>query len=133
LSVARNPEQPVLPQLTSLSEIDKAGEEFMRKVFGLDVGSTGVAKNQPQTIVYVIQLKRLDPPIEQFRREFLQHMSGRFDDSQLIAYVEAQQAANAKVAAIAAEFDFKLLNADFDSGGPAGAARGPMQGDEGDD
>jgi hypothetical protein len=129
---ARNPEQPVFPHLTQLSGVDKAGEDFMRTVFSLNVGSTGVAMNQPETIAYVVQLKSLTPPEEAFRRQFLQSMGSRSNDSGLIAYAEAQQVAHAKIMSIDNEFDFKLLNTDLDAtNGPAG--RNSMPSDEGDD
>jgi hypothetical protein len=129
--LARNPEQPVLPHLTPLKEIEKPGEDFMRTVFSLNVGSTGVTMNQPETIAYVVQLKSLTPPEEAFRRQFLQNMGSRSNDAGLIASAEAQQDIRAKVVSIANEFDFKLLNNDLDA--TNGATRNSVPSDEGDD
>ena len=99
--LARNPEQPVLPYLTPLKEIDKPGEDFMRTVFSLNVGSTSVAMNQPETIAYVVQLKSLTPPEEAFRRQFLQNMGSRSNDAGLVASADSRQDIHAKIMSIA--------------------------------
>ena len=57
--------------LTNLSGVDMAGEDFMHAVFKTEVGSATAAFNQPQTVAYVIQLQKLEPSEDMFRRQFL--------------------------------------------------------------
>ncbi|HEV2972095.1 MAG TPA: hypothetical protein VGY55_19135 [Pirellulales bacterium] len=129
LSVAQNPEQPAPLQMTQLSGVDKAGDEFMRTVFGLDGGSAGVAMNEPQTIAYVIQAISFDPAETVFRREFLNRMANPFGDVSLqTAQGDAYQALRAKMSAIRAEFDFKPA-----PGTTAQAATPSPSGDDSDD
>jgi len=130
-STALNPEMQAPPQLTKVPGLDKIGDDFMRTVFTMDVGSTGKAMNAPQTIVYVIQLKSLAPGEDQFRREFLQRAASRMDDSGRVEQLESQQMLNSKIGAIFNEFDYKPAqegtDALFGKGGTAGA---PTSSDE---
>ncbi len=132
-STALNPEMQSPPQLTKVPGVEKVGDEFMRTVFTMDVGSTGKAMNAPQTIVYVIQLKSLAPGEDQFRREFLQRTASRTDDSWRVEQLESRQMLNLKIAAISSEFDFKLTPEGSETlFGKGGSAAAPMSSDEGD-
>jgi hypothetical protein len=129
LSVAQNPEQPAPLRMTPITGVEKAGDEFMRSVFGLDVGSAGVAMNEPQTIAYVIQAISFDPPEAVFRRDFLNRMANPFGDASMqTGRGDAYQALSAKMDAIRAEFDFKPAP------GTTAQAAGPSpSGDDSDD
>ncbi len=59
------------PVLSQVKGVDSPGHEFMRTVFGLDVGQIGVAMNQPQTVAYIIRLTSLEPSREVQRAEFI--------------------------------------------------------------
>ncbi len=50
------------PRLSSIEGIDSPNEDFMRAVFALGEGEVGIAWNQPQSIVYVIQVSEITPP-----------------------------------------------------------------------
>jgi len=47
--------------MSRVEHVDKAGEKFMRKVYELEVGQTGVAMNQPEDVAYVVQLEKTEP------------------------------------------------------------------------
>jgi hypothetical protein len=49
-------------RISDVEGVDYPGSEFMRAVFTLDEGETGVAMNRPETNVYVVQVQKLDPP-----------------------------------------------------------------------
>jgi hypothetical protein len=53
--------------------VEVAGQEFMQTVFGLTPGEVGVAKNHPETIVYVVRVTEFSPPynelFDKFKRE----------------------------------------------------------------
>jgi hypothetical protein len=130
-STALNPEMQAPPQLSKVDGVEKIGDEFMRTVFTMDVGSTGKAMNAPQTIVYVIQLKSLAPGEDQFRRDFLQRTASRTDDSWRVERLESQQMLNSKIAAISSEFDFKITPEGGDAlFGKGGSAAAPTSNDE---
>lgn len=59
------------PVLSQVKGVDSPGHEFMRTVFGLEVGQFGVAMNQPQTVAYIIRLTSLEPSREVQRAEFI--------------------------------------------------------------
>jgi hypothetical protein len=64
-ALKRRPEPPRLEQ------IEDEGDEFFKSVFALPSGQVGVAKNYPQTVVYVVQV--FDEPRskpEELREEF---------------------------------------------------------------
>jgi hypothetical protein len=60
------------PTLSSVDGVEFAGMDFMESVFSLDPGETGVAVNQPQTIVYVVRVASESPDEEELRQKFLQ-------------------------------------------------------------
>jgi hypothetical protein len=51
--------------------VDKPGMEFMKTVFNLNEMGVGTAMNQPQTIVYVIQVEKFDPTNDDLWKRFL--------------------------------------------------------------
>jgi hypothetical protein len=58
---------PVLSQPEGLS---MPGDAFMRAVFSLEPGRTGVAFNEPKTVCYVIRLVALEPPAAELQERF---------------------------------------------------------------
>jgi hypothetical protein len=60
------------PSLSSVPEIDLAGVEFMRSVFDLAPGQTGIAPNQSQRIVYVVRVVNQEPEESVLREQFLE-------------------------------------------------------------
>ncbi len=67
-----------LPQLSDVPELDQAGPEFMKTVFGLQPGGLGVAMNVPEDTVYVIRVVEFEPPQEQLRDEFARENPNRY-------------------------------------------------------
>jgi hypothetical protein len=59
------------PTLSTVPEIDLAGQEFMRGVFSLSPGETGTAPNQPETRVYVLRVVSQTPNDDILRQMFL--------------------------------------------------------------
>jgi hypothetical protein len=60
------------PTISRVENVDMAGTDFMRAVFRLKIGETGVAVNQPKTIVYVVRVASQSPSEEVLRERFLQ-------------------------------------------------------------
>jgi len=60
------------PTISRVENVDLAGTDFMRAVFRLKTGETGVAINQPKTIVYVVRITSESPSEEVLRERFLQ-------------------------------------------------------------
>ncbi len=111
-AVALDPTQPSPPMLTNVSGVDKAGEAFMRTVFRLDVGSTGVAMNHPETIAYVIQAISFAPSEEDFHRAFLSEMATAPQNGYRVlgaTALDSRCAELAKYGAIFKDYDFKPL------------------------
>lgn len=70
--------QPMgLPRLTEVSGIEQAGNDFMKSVFSLKPGETGVATNEPQTVYYVVQVESEEPPLDDLHQEFMAKMSSQ--------------------------------------------------------
>ena len=69
--------------------VEQASDEFMRKVFALPVGQTGVAVNRPRTVVYVVHVARetLDENLR--REEFLK--GGSTENIQRVALREQRR------------------------------------------
>ena len=61
----------VPPRLSAVKGIEDAGSEFMQSVFRLAPGAWGTAFNNPQTIVYVVQVQEYEPSADVLRRSFL--------------------------------------------------------------
>ncbi|MEX2560812.1 MAG: SurA N-terminal domain-containing protein [Pirellulales bacterium] len=77
-----------IPQISEVEGVEDAGEDFMRAVFRLQVGKVGSAMNQPQTVVYVIRVEKLDPPLSTLRQLFIAYP---FSLYQTAALAERQQ------------------------------------------
>jgi hypothetical protein len=57
--------------LSEVPEVEYAGEDFMKAVFALKVGETGVAHDAGQNHVYVIRIASEGPPSDQLRQDFI--------------------------------------------------------------
>ena len=61
-----NPFAPPVIEMSTISAVENAGEDFMRVVFNeLQVGQTGVAPNADRTAYYVVQVKSRTPSDEE--------------------------------------------------------------------
>jgi hypothetical protein len=60
-----------LPELGEVDGVDFAGDEFMRTAFGLELGQTGVAMNQPETVAYAIRPTNFEPKRDALWDRFL--------------------------------------------------------------
>jgi len=56
--------------LSELPDIEQPGEEFMRSVFSLEKGDTGVAVNAPESVVYVVRIVDQSPTDKELRERF---------------------------------------------------------------
>jgi hypothetical protein len=61
---------PNAARLSNVVGIDYAGDDFMRTVFTLAAGQTGVAMNAPKTIAYVIRVTELTPSDSVLQKQF---------------------------------------------------------------
>lgn len=127
-------EHPI--SLTNLSGVDMAGEEFMHAVFKTEVGSASAAFNEPQTVAYVIQVQKLEPSEEMFRRQFLTYQE-QMATSQYagLAFSAARRSAQlfvvpAKMQAIRDELGFKRLATANSSGSQSDEQQEPPSDDE---
>ena len=59
------------PGISRVPNIDYAGNEFMKVVFGLKADETGATPNEPHTQVYVVRLVGQEPSDEILRQQFL--------------------------------------------------------------
>ncbi len=59
------------PRLSTVQGVEDAGNDFMQAVFGQQAEGITTAFNNPQTIVYAIQVVEFDPSLEVLRRTFL--------------------------------------------------------------
>ena len=60
------------PSLSQPEGISMPGEEFMRTVFALEPGGTGVAFNEPRTVCYALRLEGCEPSPEKLRERFVE-------------------------------------------------------------
>jgi hypothetical protein len=60
--------QQVVP--SEVPDIEKPGDEFMRSVFSLEKGETGVAINAPESVVYVVRVVEQTPTYQELRERF---------------------------------------------------------------
>jgi hypothetical protein len=64
-------EPPSFASLSSVADVEMAGEEFMRAVFALESpGQVAAAFNAPKTIVYVVRLTSFSPAFEVRKADF---------------------------------------------------------------
>jgi hypothetical protein len=61
---------PEAARISDVKGVEFPGDEFMRTVFRLEPGGTGVAINAPQSVVYVIWLKEFTPSFRVLWKEF---------------------------------------------------------------
>lgn len=70
------PNQP--PRLSSVNGVTDPGQQFMRTVFHLQPGEIGVALNQPESMVYVVQLESTTPSETVLRETFMVENFARY-------------------------------------------------------
>ena len=121
-------------QITQVSGLDFAEEAFMHTVFTTDEGKTAVAFNLPETIAYVVQVEKIEPSEDVFRRQFqafqVQSTNSRNGGMPLeAAYRDSERNDRVKLRAILEEFGFKQLAIPSNAQGSTGA---PAPVDEGD-
>jgi len=58
------------PEISKVSGIESAGEEFMKTVFRLRPNEVGTAFNAPQTIVYVVRPTEFTPDYSERWKQF---------------------------------------------------------------
>ncbi|TWT49252.1 hypothetical protein Pla22_44450 [Rubripirellula amarantea] len=56
----------------NVPELDSVGNDFMRATFTTDLGKLGVATNQPERVVYVVQPTKFEPSTEELQAQFKQ-------------------------------------------------------------
>lgn len=74
LTVGAMPMGMGVPRMSLVNGVEAPGTDFMEAVFALKQGDTGVAVNQPQTIVYVVRIVKEFRDEDQRRKEFLESM-----------------------------------------------------------
>ncbi len=77
------------PTLSQVPGVEGAGPEFMRSVFRLQPGQTGVAVNEPRSVVFVVRLLDQMPDEDTRRQAFLR--SGVTFDTMYMAYSERER------------------------------------------
>lgn len=65
-------------RLTPIAQLNNVGPEFMRKVFSLQEGEIGVAWNFPQSVMYVIQLKKFEESEAVLHARFMSYNFERY-------------------------------------------------------
>jgi hypothetical protein len=79
-------------RISEVDGVDFAGPNFMREVFNLRVGTSGVAMNEPQTTAYVVRLVSLEPTPERLRNTFMADDYSLYDEVARDDIVEVQRA-----------------------------------------
>lgn len=74
------------PTLSSVEGVEFGGQEFMRSVFALGEGETGIATNQPEDHVYVVRIDSESPSEAARKQLFL--LSGLTDELRRIAVTD---------------------------------------------
>jgi hypothetical protein len=96
--------------LTKVSGVEQGGDDFLKAVFALKEGQTGVAANEPESVYYVVQIESEEPGLDKLREEFLADMSNPMA-AQVYAVVGATQNATQGLAwlnELKDEYGFKL-------------------------
>jgi hypothetical protein len=65
----------------NVPELDSVGNEFMKTVFQTEVNKYGVALNQPERVVYVVQPRSFQPPTAELQRQFTVEFNRRMAQS----------------------------------------------------
>jgi hypothetical protein len=97
-------------RLSTLKGVENVGNDFMKDVFALKQGETGVAANDPQTEYYVVQIKDEEPSTDALHQSFMTAMSDPMN-SLVYAAVAANDHRNAPAAwfkELADQYDFKM-------------------------
>ncbi len=108
---SRNVTQPFgLPRRTDVKGIDQGGDPFLKAVFALDQGQTGVAPNEPQNIYYVVQIESEKPTLEELHQQFMTAMSNLATSLPYagIGWQENQGLGFAWAKELENEYDFKM-------------------------
>ncbi len=92
------------PQLSEVTGIDQAGDDFMRAVFNLGVGETGVAPNQSRNIFYVVRVTARIPSDDILREQFVGSRMGH-QSVMPVAQLERRQLEQLWFQDLAKEFD----------------------------
>ena len=66
------------PWRTEVAGVDSGGDAFLRAVFALAQGQTGVAPNEPQTVFYVVQIESEKPTLDELHQQFMVAMSSPY-------------------------------------------------------
>jgi len=96
--------------LTKVSGVEQSGSDFMKAVFALKEGQTGVAANLPETVYYVVQIESEEPGLDKLHDEFISDMSNPMA-AQVYAVVGATENAGQGLAwlnELKDEFGYKL-------------------------
>ncbi len=56
----------------NVPQLDSVGTKFMKTVFESEVGSYGVAMNQPERVVYVVKPSKFEPSMDELQQRFKQ-------------------------------------------------------------
>ncbi len=80
MTIGNVPQNPFAmePRQSEVEGVDQPGEQFMRTVFSLPQGGVGVASNEPQSIVYVVQLSEYARPLDELRMDFASEQPMRY-------------------------------------------------------
>jgi hypothetical protein len=65
-------------RLSPVAQLNNVGPEFMQKVFSLEEGGIGVAWNFPQSVMYVIQLKKFEESLAVLHARFMSYNFDRY-------------------------------------------------------
>jgi hypothetical protein len=96
--------------LTKISGVEQAGTDFMKTIFALKEGQTGIAANLPENVYYVVQIESEEPGLDKLHDEFLADMSNPMA-AQVYAVVGATDNAGQGLAwlnELKDEFGYKL-------------------------
>jgi hypothetical protein len=98
------------PQRTKVSGVEQGGDAFLKAVFGLKPGETGVAPNDPQSIYYVVQIESEKPTLDELHQQFMVAMSNMatWQPYAGIGYQENQGIGFALAKELESEYDFKM-------------------------
>jgi SurA N-terminal domain len=108
----RSVSQPFGPaKRTEVAGVDQGGDPFLKAVFALSQGQTGVAPNEPQTIYYVVQIESEKPPLDELHQQFMVAMSSPYTALTYagIGWQENQGLGFAWAKELENEYDFKMI------------------------
>ncbi len=85
--------------------LDQLGPEFMKAVFGMDIGDVGIAVNHPQTIVYVVRVISVTPSEKTLEDRFTRATSDNLGGAAIYDLSDRQRAL---IDALRKEFNLNL-------------------------